>query len=283
MLNQFMIPTRKLGRTNHHATIFGLGGEGILRTSGCFNEAESVIKKAVKMGVNYFDTAPAYQQSRDYLGKFLWNYTKRENVFLASKTHDRTYEGTLSLVEDSLGRLNTGYLDLLQLHDLREKGDLDEIFSSDGAIHAIEELKKKGKVRFLGVTGHHDPDILIEAIKKYDFDTILLCANAGDSHYLPFISMVIPEARKKGMGVIAMKVTSQGHALSSIRMEDAFNFSLSQDIDLAIIGCKTPQEVEQNASLAMNFKYLSKEELTNIKDKTKNFVAEMNFFKKGMY
>jgi len=278
-----MIPTRKLGKTNHHATIFGLGGEGILRTSGYFKEAEAVIKKAVEVGVNYFDTAPAYRQSRDYLGKFLWNYAKRENVFLASKTHDRTYEGTLSLVEDSLGRLNTSYLDLLQLHDLREKGDLDEIFSSDGAIHALEELKKKGKVRFLGVTGHHDPDILIEAIKKYDFDTILLCANAGDSHYLPFISMVIPEARKKGMGVIAMKVTSQGHALSSIRMEDAFNFSLSQDIDLAIIGCKTPQEVEQNASLAMNFKYLSKEELTNIKDKTKNFVAETNFFKKGMY
>ena len=116
-----MIPTRKLGRTNHHATIFGLGGEGILRTSGYFKEAESVIKKAVEVGVNYFDTAPAYQQSRDYLGKFLWGYAKRENVFLASKTHDRTYEGTLSLVEDSLRRLNTHYLDLLQLHDLREK------------------------------------------------------------------------------------------------------------------------------------------------------------------
>ena len=278
-----MIPTRKLGRTNHHATIFGLGGEGILRTSGCFNEAESVIKKAVEMGVNYFDTAPAYQQSRDYLGKFLWNYTKRENVFLASKTHDRTYEGTLSLVKDSLRRLNTGYIDLLQLHDLREKEDLAEIFSGNGAIHALEELKKQGKVRFFGITGHHDPDILIEAVKRYDFDTILLCANAGDSHYLPFITTVIPEARKKGMGVIAMKVTSQGHALSSIVMAEAFNFSLSQDVDLAIIGCKTPQEVEQNASLAMNFKPLSMEELADIENKTKNLVAETNFFKKGMY
>ena len=255
-----MIPTRKLGKTNYNATIFGLGGEGILRTSGYFKEAESVIKKAVEVGVNYFDTAPAYQQSREYLGKFLWNYTKRESVFLASKTHDRTYEGTLSLVEDSLRRLNTDYLDLLQLHDLREKEDLIEIFSGDGAIHALEELKKRGKLKFLGITGHHDPEILIEAIKRYDFDTILLCANAGDSHYLPFITTVIPEARKKRMGVIAMKVTSQGHALSSIKMEEAFNFSLNQDVDLAIIGCKTPQEVEQNASLARNFKPLSKEE-----------------------
>ncbi|MDP3765261.1 MAG: aldo/keto reductase [Nanoarchaeota archaeon] len=278
-----MIPTRKLGKTNHNATIFGLGGEGILRTTGYFKEAESVIKKAVEVGVNYFDTAPAYQQSRDYLGKFLWDYAKRENVFLASKTHDRTYEGTLSLVEDSLKRLNTDYLDLLQLHDLREKEDLSEIFSGNGAIHALEELKRHGKVRFIGITGHHDPNILIEAIKMYDFDTILLCANAGDVHHLPFITTVIPEARKKGMGVIAMKVTSQGHALSSIKMEEAFGFSLSQDVDLAIIGCRTPQEVDQNASLARNFKPLSKEELAKIENKTKNFVADMNFFKKGMY
>lgn len=278
-----MIPTRRLGKTNHNATIFGLGGEGILRTSGYFKEAESVIKKAVEVGVNYFDTAPAYQQSRDYLGKFLWNYTKRESVFLASKTHDRTYEGTLSLVEDSLRRLKTDYLDLLHLHDLREKGDANEIFSGNGAIHALEKLKKQGKVRFLGITGHHDPDILIEAIKRYNFDTILLCANAGDSHYLPFITAVIPEARKKGMGVIAMKVTSQGHALSSVKMEEAFNFSLSQDVDLAIIGCRTPQEVEQNASLAGDFRPLSREELAKITSKTKNFIAETNFFKKGMY
>jgi len=278
-----MIPTRKLGKTNYHATIFGLGGEGILRTSGYFKEAESVIKKAVEVGVNYFDTAPAYQQSRDYLGKFLWNYARRENVFLASKTHDRTYEGTLSLVEDSLRRLNTNYLDLLQLHDLREKEDLSEIFSGNGAIHALEALKKQGKVRFLGITGHHDPNILIEAIKRYDFDTILLCANAGDSHYLPFVTTIIPEARKKEMGVIAMKIASQGHALLSIKMKEAFDFSLSQDVDLAIIGCRTPQEVEQNALLAGNFKHLSKEELVNIKNKTGDFISETNFFKKGMY
>ena len=100
---------------------------------------------------------------------------------------------------------------------------------------------------------------------------------------MPFITTVIPEARKKGMGVIAMKVASQGHALSSIKMEEAFDFSLSQDVDLAIIGCKTPQEVEQNASLARNFKPLSRRELADIENKTKDIVAETNFFKKGMY
>ena len=189
----------------------------------------------------------------------------------------------MSLAEDSLRRLNTDYLDLLQLHDLREKEDLNEIFSANGAIRAFEELKKQGKVRFFGITGHHDPDILIEAIKRYSFDTILLCANAGDPHYLPFISSVIPEARKKGMGVIAMKVTSQGYALSSITMKEAFYYSLSQDVDLAIIGCKTPQEVQENANLAENFSRLGKEELKKIESKAKNSASEMNFFKKGMY
>ena len=276
-----MLPTRMLGKTKYRATIFGLGGEGILRTTGCFNEAENVIKKAVEAGVNYFDTAPAYQQSRDYLGKFLWKYAKRENIFLASKTHERSYEGTMVLAEDSLQILKTNHLDLLQLHDLRTKEDIDEIFSSNGAIHAVEELRKKGKIRFVGITGHHDPEILAGAIKRYDFDTVLLCANAGDIHYLPFISHVIPAARKKGMGVIAMKVAAQGHILPSITMKEAFYYSLSRDVDLAIIGCKTPKEVQENADLAKNFNKLSREELRQIENKAKNFAAETNFFKKG--
>lgn len=145
----------------------------------------------------------------------------------------------------------------------------------------MEELKKKGKIRFIGITGHHDPNILVEAIKRYDFDTVLLCVNAGDSHYLPFISHVIPHARNKSMGVIAMKVTAQGYALSSITMEEAFYYSLSQDVDLAIIGCKTSKEVEENASLARNFRKQNKKKLRQIEEKTKNSVAELNFFKKG--
>ncbi|MBI2654384.1 aldo/keto reductase [Candidatus Woesearchaeota archaeon] len=278
-----MLPYRALGKTKHQATIFGLGGEGILRTTGYFKEAEAVIKKAVEVGVNYFDTAPAYQQSRDYLGAYLWKFAKREQIFLASKTHDRGYEGTMLLLEDSLRRLKTNYLDLLQLHDLRTKEDIDEIFSSNGAIYALEDAKKQGKARFIGITGHHDPKILIEAIRRYSFDTVLLCVNAGDSHYMPFISSVIPEARKKGMGVIAMKVTAQRNALSSITMKEAFYYALSQDVDLAIIGCKTPPEVQENANLAKNFNQLSKEELIQIENKTKDFVTETNFFKKGMY
>ncbi|MBI2658978.1 aldo/keto reductase [Candidatus Woesearchaeota archaeon] len=272
-----------LGKTGRNVTVFGLGGEGILRTTGYYKQAQAVIEKALEVGITYFDTAPAYQQSRDYLGEYLWKKTEREQVFLASKTHDRTYEGTMLLLEDSLKRLKTSYIDLLQLHDLRTIHDIEEIFSDDGAIHALEEARKKGKIRFLGITGHHDPEILISAIKKYDFDTVLLCANASDTHYFPFISTVIPEARKREMGVIAMKVAGQGHVLSSVTMKEALHYTLSQDVDLAIIGCKTPNEVEENAKSAEDFKPLSREKLAEIENKTKADFENANFFKKGMY
>ncbi len=277
------LPTRILGKTGRNVTVFGLGGEGVLRTTGYYKEAQAVIEKALEAGITYFDTAPAYQQSRDYLGEYLWKKVEREQIFLASKTHDRTYEGTMLLLDDSLRRLKTSYIDLLQLHDLRTAQDIEEIFSDDGAIHALEEARKQGKIKFLGITGHHDPQILISAIKKYDFDTVLLCANAGDNHYLPFISTVIPEARKRGMGVIAMKVAGQGHVLSSVTMKEALHYTLSQDVDLAIVGCKTPKEVEENAKFAEEFRPLSREKLAEIENKTKADFENTNFFKKGMY
>ena len=275
--------TRMLGKTGRNVTILGLGGEGILRTTGYYKEAQAVIEKALQLGITYFDTAPAYQQSRDYLGKYLWKKAKRDQIFLASKTHDRTYKGTMLLLEDSLRRLKTSYIDLLQLHDLRTAQDIEEIFSDNGALHALKDAKKQGKIKFLGITGHHDPQILISAIKKYDFDTVLLCANAGDKYYVPFISTVIPEARKRGMGVIAMKVAGQGYVLSSITMKEALYYTLSQDVDLAIIGCKTPQEVEENAKLAEDFKPVSREKLAELENKTKADFENTNFFKKRMY
>ena len=277
------IPTRILGKTNQPVTLFGLGGEGILRSSGRLQEAQAVIKKALEVGVTYFDTAPAYEQSRDYLGSVFKDLgEERKKIFIASKTNSPTYQGSMDLLEDTLKRLNTDYLDLWQLHDMRTPEDLKNVFSPNGAIRALEEAKRSGKVRFIGITGHHDPDVLISAIKKFDFDTVLTCVNAGDPHYLPFITTVIPEARKKKMGVIGMKVTAAGQAFKALTMKQAMDYSLSQQVDLCIIGCKTPQEVEMNARLASDFRQLSPPELKVIEDKTGWARMEFNYFKKGM-
>ena len=129
--NASTIPTRPLGRTGHSVTLFALGGEGVLRTHGRVAEAAAVIERALDCGVNYCDTAPAYSSSMDYYGAVLGE--RREEIFLASKTADRTRDGSLRILDDSLRRLRTDRLDLWQLHDLRSMDEVDTIFSKDGA------------------------------------------------------------------------------------------------------------------------------------------------------
>src|SRR5262245_56148926 len=123
---QAPIPTRPLGRTGVQVTLFSLGGEGVLRTHGQMDEAVRVIQRALDQGVNYCDTAPAYASSMDYYGAALG--TRRKDIFLASKTADRTRDGSLRILEDSLRRLRTDHLDLWQLHDLREMNEVNRIF-----------------------------------------------------------------------------------------------------------------------------------------------------------
>jgi len=128
------LPSRPLGRIGKEVSILGLGGEGILRTHGETAKAIRVIHCALDLGINYCDTAPAYASSRDYYGAALGE--RRQQIFLASKTHDRSRDGSLRLLDDSLLRLRTDQLDLWQLHDIRTADDLDRIFAKGGAIEA---------------------------------------------------------------------------------------------------------------------------------------------------
>ena len=249
------IPTRALGQTGETVTILGLGGEGILRTHGYMRDAVAVITRALDLGIRYFDTAPAYASSRDYYGAALGE--RRAGVFLASKTAERSRDGSLRILDDSLRRLRTDHLDLWQLHDLRSRSDLDEIFSPHGAIHALEEAKAEGRVRFLGITGHHDPSILMEAMRRFDFDTVLVALNCADLTRLSFSHSVLPEAAGRKMGVIAMKVYSAGLLVGpngTCTPQHALRYALSlPGVSLAIIGCHTPEQVEENVEIARNF------------------------------
>jgi aryl-alcohol dehydrogenase-like predicted oxidoreductase len=249
------IPKRLLGQTGQQVTIFGLGGEGILRTHGEMKRATPVITRALDLGVNYFDTAPAYASSRDYYGATLGE--RRKDIFLASKTAERSRDGSLRILEDSLRRLRTDHLDLWQLHDLRSMADLDEIFSANGAIHALTQAREEGRVRFLGITGHHDPAMLMEAMRRFDFDTVLVALNCADLARLSFSRTVLAEAAQRKMGVIAMKVYSAGLLVGprgSCRPDEALRYALSlSGVSLAIIGCHTPEQVEENVAIATNF------------------------------
>jgi len=277
-----VLPTRPLGRTGHAVTLFSLGGEGILRTTGRMREAVPVIRRALELGVNYFDTAPAYQQSQDYLGEGLQG--DREKIFLTSKTHERSRDGSLKLLENSLRRLKTSHLDLWQLHDLREMSELDEIFSKDGAIRAVEEAKAQKKIRFVGITGHTAPDVLIEAARRYPFDTALVAINPADRPRLSFIEEFLPVAEEKGMGVIAMKVMAHGSLLEDpVRLTpaEAMGYALGQPaVSTALIGCSTPEEVEQNAAAVAGFRPLPPEELSRLEERVRLLAPRYSTFKR---
>jgi predicted aldo/keto reductase-like oxidoreductase len=273
-----MIPRRPLGRTGHEVTVFGLGGEGVLRTHGRTAAAVQVIHRALDQGVNYCDTAPAYASSMDYYGAALGE--RRQEVFLASKTHDRTRDGSLRLLDDSLRRLRTDHLDLWQLHDLRTSEDLKRIFAKDGALAALLESRAEQRVRFLGITGHHEPDILLEAIRRFDFDTVLVALNAADIHRKPFITTVLAEAGRRSMGVIGMKCCAQGALLRRLTMAEAMGYVLSLPaVSTVIVGCATPAEVDENARIAREFRPLDEAHRRELEERTRAEAGTFTYYK----
>jgi predicted aldo/keto reductase-like oxidoreductase len=270
--------------------LFALGGEGVLRTHGRADEAIRVVDRALQHGVNYCDTAPAYDSSMDYYGAALGE--RRQHLFLASKSHDRTRDGSLRLLENSLRRLKTDHLDLWQLHDLRTSRDLNAIFSRGGALEAFIQARDEGRVRFLGITGHHDPAILLEAMARYPFDTVLVALNAADVHRLSFIKTVLPEAVRQGMGVIGMKVYGQGALLrdsqagrfsqrGGLSTQEAMGYVLSlPGVTTVVIGCSTPEEVDENARIAREFTPLDDSTMRSLEARTQPHAPEMNYYKR---
>lgn len=284
MTGTTQIPTRPLGRTGEEVTIFGLGGEGVLRTHGRSDEAMAVIHRALDLGVNYCDSAPAYSGCLDYLGEALGD--RRQQVILASKTHVRTRDDSLRLLDETLKRLRTDHLDLWQLHDLRTPADLDRIFSPHGAMQALLEARDEGRVRFLGITGHHDPAILLEAMRRFEFDTVLVALNAADRHRLPFTETVLPAAAAGGMGVIAMKVYGGGPLVGQggLKPEQAMTHTLSlPGVSMVIIGCSTPGEVEENARIAREFSMLDRQRISELEQMTTRDAAAFAAYKKQQF
>jgi aryl-alcohol dehydrogenase-like predicted oxidoreductase len=276
------MPRRPLGRTGHEVTLFGLGGEGVLRTHGRTREAVRVIERALDQGVNYCDTAPAYASCLDYYGAALGE--RRRDVYLASKTHDRTRDGSLRLLDDTLRRLRTDRLDLWQLHDLRTADDLGRIFGRGGALEALVQAREQGRVRHLGLTGHHDPAVLLEAMRRFPFDTVLVALNAADVHRLSFAQVVLPEAVRQGMGVVGMKVCAQGRLLGrgGLTMAEALGYVLSlPGVCHAIVGCQTPAEVDENANLARTLLPLTDSQRHDLEERTRANAAAFAYFKKA--
>ena len=246
-----MLPTRILGRTGIEVTQLGLGGEGVLRTFGYEKEARAVIRRALELGVTYFESARAYSGSESYYGLALGE--ERRRIFLTSKSHDRRADGALAHLHTTLGNMRTDWLDLWQVHDVRTETDLKEIFGPGGAIEGFDRARRDGKVRFIGITGHQNPQILLKAFDLYDFDTVLLPVNPAEPGYGSFLAEVLPEARRRGMGVIGMKVLCRGLGLQVpgyTSPEPWIRYALAQDVSTLVVGCDDPEQVAENAAAA---------------------------------
>jgi predicted aldo/keto reductase-like oxidoreductase len=275
-----VLEKRKLGSTRQEVTLIGLGGEGLLRTFGHDKDAVQLINHAIDLGVNYFESARAYSGSENYYGKALRD--RRKEIFLTSKSHARDKRGALTHLAETLSNMSTDYLDLWQVHDVRTPDDLEVIFGPGGSIEAFYEAKAKGLVRFIGVTGHHDPPILKKCLELFDFDTVLLPVNPAEPCYNSFIQSVIPVAQRKGMGIIGMKVYFRGIATQLPwyeSMKPFLYYALSQPISTVVIGCDNLSQLEENVALASRFRPMTAEELNSLTKKVNPFARSLMYYK----
>jgi len=279
-----MMPERELGRTGVRVPIFGLGGAGQtpLSTDGAERDSVALLQRALELGIRYFDTAASYGPSEDYLGKVLPPH--RSQLFLASKSAVRDRDGAWRELERSLTRLNTNYLDLWQLHHVSFVQELDTIFGRDGAIHALEAAMQQKLVRFAGITGHHDPTVIAQGLRRYPFHTALIPVNAADKHHPhPFIPVVLPVAQQRNVAVIAMKVPAYGRLFKPGGLEgmhQAMGYTLSQPgVNCCIIAAETVAQLEHNISVARAFQPLSATDIAAIEQRTAAIWEDSTFFR----
>ena len=295
------MPTRNLGKTGYRAGIFSLGGQASIEQPNNAAVAVPIVERALDLGINYIDTAAQYggtdRWSQRYIGEVMKR--RRRETYLASKTHDRTRDGSLRLLEESLKLLNTDHLDAWQLHHVTTQDDVDRIFAKGGAIEALVEAREQKMVRFLGVTGHSDPGVLLQCIRRFPFDQILMAVNAADPHHLSFQQELLPLAVEKQMGIIGMKIPARGRILSSwnpqhgsehswegaapkpgtLNMREAMYYTLSLPVSTVIIGCDTIAQLEENVKLARDFTPLNHTQLAGLTEKTEPIHRQALFFR----
>lgn len=264
------IPRREFGKTGEKLTIIGQAGGRFPMIS--FDEAKAITLRAYELGVNYFDTARIYWNGRseEVYGAILPPF--RKNIFLTTKSPERSRKGAEQDLEKSLRALKTDYVDLWQIHQVSTMDEVEQIFAPGGAIEAFEAAKKAGKCRFIGFTGHHDPDVHLAMLKHYDkYDTILMPLNPADPSYLSFEKNVLPVAVARGMGIQAMKSTANAKLLQAIPVRDCITYVLSLPVHCVALGCTTIGQIEDDVRIAQRFKPMDEQQLAELRQRASRF------------
>jgi aryl-alcohol dehydrogenase-like predicted oxidoreductase len=242
-----------------------------------------MLSAAYESGIRYFDSAPAYAGSEEYLGRFWKEHPARvAETFQASKSAERDEAGAAAGLRRSLARLGRDRLGLWQIHDLRDRNDIRRIEGPGGALRAFTSARDTGTVRGIGVTGHHDPAILLHAVSHWDVDAVLLPVNPVEVVIGGFTDTVIPAARERGIGVIGMKAMGAGHFIfpdAGILPDTLVRFALAQDTDLVIAGCSTPGEANQLARAGRNADPMGDDEQSRVIDAFRPYATRLAFYR----
>lgn len=267
---QTEIPKRVFGKTGEKLTVIGQAGGRFGMVS--FEEAVAVTKRAYELGVNYFDCAHSYWdgKSEEVYGAALSGVRKK--VFLTTKSTKRDRAGAMRELELSLKRMRTDYVDLWQIHSVGELSDVDKIFGPGGAIEAFEEAKKKGLCRFIGFTGHRDPEVHLAMLARYDkYDTILMPLHPAEPGYLSFEKMVLPKAVERGLGIQGMKSTANAKLLQRYSIRECLQYVLSLPIHCLALGCTTIGQIEDDVRIAKSLRTLDVAQLSALRERAVQF------------
>jgi predicted aldo/keto reductase-like oxidoreductase len=278
------IPYRKLGRTGEQVSVIGLGGFHIGMNMS-ESDAILLVRTAVDRGINFMDNSWDYNngESEIRMGKALRD-GYRQKVFLMTKLDGRTKEAAAKQLDESLRRLQTDHVDLIQHHEVIRFDDPDRIFAEGGAHEAVLEAKKAGKVRYIGFTGHKDPHVhlyMLEVAAKHGFvfDTVQMPLNVMDAHFRSFGHLVLPELMKQDIGVLGMKSMGDGIILKSgvVKPIECLHYAMNLPTSVVITGIDKMQILDQAIEAAKSFKPMRATAVEALLAKTKQSAADGQF------
>ena len=276
-------PKRTLGSTGLRVSLLAVGGHAIGKPADR-KTGIRIIRAAIDNGVNFLDNAWDYHNgiSEEIMGKALQD-GYREKVILMTKNHGRDYDTYKKQLEESLLRLQTDYIDVLQFHEIIHEGEPDRIFD-EGAIDAAVEAKKEGKIRFIGFTGHKYPRLFKEMLEKdFKWDTVQMPVNVLDYHYRSFTKQIMPILVKRKIGVVGMKSLAGGGILrtGSLKPEECIRYSLSQPIATLVSGMDSMEVLKKNLMIVSKFAPMTEQEKNALLDRSKPYAknAEYEWYK----
>jgi aryl-alcohol dehydrogenase-like predicted oxidoreductase len=262
-------PTRPFGATGVTVPLIGYGTAPLGKKPITRDHAVRCLNHALDSGITYLDTSPDYG-SEPHVGAVL--RTRRNEVFLATKINRRSREGVRDELHQSLDRLQTDHVDLIQVHAVNAWADLEQALAPDGAVAALEEAREQGLVRFIGITGHARPALLAHALQHYPFDAVLCALGMADHLVTAPDRFLLPVAQERNTAVIAMKVLGHGEFPSVAR---ALRYSLSlPGVALAIIGMDQLAQIDENVAIAARFQALNETERQQLIDEVRPLVEQ---------